>query len=64
MPDGYRTGPLTEEARTSSDPTLVDEGKVSGKGNGGQEELEYTPSDDPFGDESNAEVKYKVLTWW
>ena len=23
-----------------------------------------TGKDDPFGDESNSEVKYKVMAWW
>ena len=55
-------GPLTEEAKEKrpSDETLAH----SSKKNGEKEQLEYTASDDPFGDESNSEVKYKVLEWW
>ena len=60
--EGYMRGPLTEEAteKRSSDETLV----LPSKKDGVKEQLEYTASDDPFGDESNSEVKYKVLEWW
>ena len=61
--NGYRTGPVTEDARTS-EPTLVDETKKGEKYDDGSAPVAYTQSDDPFGDESNAEVKYKVLAWW
>lgn len=29
-----------------------------------QEDLKGNTSQDPFGDEEHAEVKYKVLNWW
>ena len=57
-----------------------DDGLVNGNGNSsdhkGDEtpgsDLEVNPSDsegstgkdDPFGDETNSEVKYKTMTWW
>ena len=58
----------------------ADDGLVNGNGNySGQideekpgSDLEVNPStsegstgkDDPFGDETNAEVKYRTMTWW
>lgn len=28
------------------------------------ENTSHADSDDPFGDETNAEVKYRVMAWW
>lgn len=66
MPQNYRTASLAEEGRYASDDgTLIsDDRKVPEKADAQDQQLEYKGSDDPFGDESNSEVKYKVLEWW
>ena len=34
------------------------------KGIGTVQTRETNASDDPFGDESNSEVKYRTMSWW
>ena len=46
-------------------PPYPDEEKQQEKGNEFQEgEQTYGDKGDPFGDETNAEVKYKSMSWW
>ena len=59
----YRTGPIVEGGKPSY------ESATYGGGDGDQEKgmpntVGYEGKDDPFGDETNAEVKYKVMAWW
>ena len=61
--DGYSSGPKAEEARRSDDTAIANEMKAE-KAEHGESNVQYSKSDDPFGDESNSEVKYKVLEWW
>jgi hypothetical protein len=55
----YRTGNQAEEGKPSYDSTLdgYEREKVSREGSPQRK-------DDPFGDETNSQVKYKVLRWW
>ena len=62
--NGYSSGPKAEEARRSDDTVVANERKDAEKAESGGSNLQYSQSDDPFGDESNSEVKYKVLEWW
>lgn len=46
-------------------PAYPDEEKQQEKGNGFEEGKDaYGDRGDPFGDETNAEVKYKSMSWW
>lgn len=63
----YRRNPISEDNKASYNGTLVGDEDNRDVEKGPRNELkpQYTShSDDPFGDESNAEVKYKVLEWW
>ena len=56
-----------EDSKASYDSTYAGNGDTKDVEKGPDNELKrrYTShSDDPFGDESNAQVKYKVLEWW
>jgi hypothetical protein len=67
MSSEYRTTPVNEDPKTSYDhETLVGNDRRDVE-KGSMEKLSSpanTSSDDPFGDESDSEVKYKVLKWW
>ena len=43
-----------------------DNGKLSSDAEYGQPRASvgYKGKDDPFGDETNSEVKYRVMAWW
>ena len=63
--DEYSAGGVMEKGQPRLDkvgtsPNRHDEEK---KEIGGQS-TRYKSREDPFGDESNSEVKYKVMAWW
>ena len=72
--DGFREGNALEQGKSSYDSTAVGDeyqehenekpasGMESRTHSAGRKRS--TVEDDPFGDESNADVKYKTMAWW
>lgn len=70
--NSFREGVVLEEGKRPYDSTTVGDESPSHEG---QKPVSGTDSrtatrtgptmhDDPFGDESNADVKYKTMAWW
>ncbi|KAL8648700.1 MAG: hypothetical protein Q9210_004826 [Variospora velana] len=51
---------------TKKEPDVTCRNKITGDEESSFEakSLKSKESDDPFGDESEAEIKYKIMTWW
>lgn len=57
MLDGVPQPPEPIEAKQNDQEKALDDGADL-------KPIDNTPYIDPFGDEQNAEVKYKTLKWW
>lgn len=57
MLDGVPQPPEHIEAKQNDQEKALDDGADL-------KPIDNTPYIDPFGDEQNAEVKYKTLKWW
>lgn len=65
--NGYRTGYNEDGVTHNTDykPEYGSEEKYSGDSEKGPTVVaKYQGKEDPFGDETNSEVKYRTMAWW